>query len=250
MANFVRDNIVLDIPDAQLSLLKTCFDKADDKIMELSEKIDSMSVIKLGRKKYLADSGVLDFLAKAVETLRQATGNLKAKKSNDQDEVDNEVTGDELLAEINRVATQIAELKAKQEVLVKELEKQQQEQENVKSVIAERVKDRRQLERKILKLLDMSEDEIDEKSSRELKEELLVQRYGYTLEQLATKTDEEINAMFEIATLQAEMEKTPKQLLEPIQQDRSESEIELAYKQYTAQVKDAWQVVINNKERV
>lgn len=253
MANFVRDGIAMEIPEAQLSLIKTCFDKADEKIASLNDKLESLGKVKLKRRKYLADSKVIELLDKLSRDLRNL-----AKKGNTEDSMveeeydiainEEEFNGDDLYAQLEEIQSQMAELAAREEALLKELEVAKDEEENedeLEKIIEDRVRDRRELERKVFKLLDAPEDELVTKSDRQLKEQLITQRYNFDANYLSNKTNEEVNAMFEIAAMQStNADKTVKQAFNaPVQID-SRNALSAAYSEHIASVKDAWKTLI------
>jgi hypothetical protein len=228
MANFVRDGIALQIPDEQLSLLKMSFDKADEAVIKLQNQIDSLDTYTVNDKKYLADASVITKLKeteKAFETYKSEYTVDKAQS-------------DKLNKEIDVLRKSVDELTAKDEALVKEMETVQAQFSE--QVVADRVIQRRKLERQIFPLLDSAEEKLEGLSDRQLKEALISERYGESTKDLAGRSDEAIDAMFEIACKHsindaAKNKTTP---LRPINQDRA-NEAEQARQEYIESIENA-----------
>lgn len=258
MANFVRNSIgkkgsvVMDVPEPALTLLKACFDEADDKLedtqAQLNEvnsklqttqaRLNDLKEVKYKKNKYLVDNAILDLLSKVGKMVAGMSG-----KDISEYEDGEEVVGDSLISELESLQSQIAELKAKEEALMQELELSKTT--NQEDMIAQRVKDRRELERKVFKLLDMSEESMIAMGDRQLKEALIKQRYHYTNDTLQNKSNEAINAMFEIATLQSTSDSHRIPLIpESRIVDNSDVSgvLRAAYAEHTKQVQNAWQL--------
>lgn len=191
MANFVRDGIALDIPEAQLSLLKSCFDKADNELIRLQDKINDFSEIVIGEKKYLADGQVVSELKSALAKLEAVT----------QDCADLKLEAKTKTEEVESLKTQLDSLSAKSEAL--ELELQGLKSCNSNEVFEKRLSERRNLERIVFGLLDAEESDLIKLSDRQLKEALIVKRYNYDAASLAAKTDDAITAIFEVAAMES-----------------------------------------------
>lgn len=246
MANFVRDGIAMDIPDAQLALLKACFDKADEQNQKLEDRINALSKVKIGRKEYLADNQILELLSRVGKMVSGMSG-----KDDKNYDIDANVS-DDLMSDLEMLQSQIAELKAKEEALLKELEMAQADKSNLKDQVNREVKDRRDLERKVFKLLDMAEPEMEQLSNRELKEALIIQRYsklpnGYTRESLQEKSEQQIDAMFEVATFESNLDSQAAKaapIPEPVVKDAANSLAE-AYQQQRFELENAWKQALS-----
>jgi len=244
MATFVRDGIVMEIPETNLALLKACFDKADKELEEEKAKLEALGKVKYKRKEYLADNQVLELLNKVGKMVAGMSG-----KDNYSEQ--EEVVVDSLMSELEALQSQIAELKAKEEALLKELEMAQSDmsnyEEDMMKEVDKQVRDRRELERKVFPVLDMAEPEMEKLSNRQLKEALIKQRYHYTDDALQSKSKEEINAMFEIATIQSNLDNQERKIA-PIPETKivdgadPANTLALAYQEYTNRVQNAWQV--------
>ena len=168
MANFVRDGIALQIPETALSLIKTCFDNDDAKIESLELKLDSLN--------------------KSLGTITLDGIEYKAEKPLIN-----------LVKEQQNVKAQLDSLTAKNEALTAELEKLRLD--SSEDTIAKRIAARRELERRVFPVLDAEESELAKASDRRLKEMVVAARYPekFSLDSLASKSDEAVDGMFEIA---------------------------------------------------
>jgi hypothetical protein len=234
MANFVRDGVALDIPEAQLSLLKLSFDKADNKINELQGKLDNLEIITLDGKKYLADVSVSTKVSELTKQVDDLTNDMKIKgmKMSDQEK------------ELGDLRMQIESLLAKEEALVKELESASATMTD--SVIADRVAQRRKLERQVFPILDAQDEVLEKMSDRQLKEEVISSRYGDSVESLASRSDDAVNAMFEIAVKhsQSDSAKSKTVLPETVLTQDGVSDLEAARKEYIASIENAHKLII------
>jgi hypothetical protein len=191
VANFVRDGIALDIPEAQLSLLKSCFDKADNELIRLQDKINDFAEVIVGEKKYLADSQVASEFKLTLSKLEAVT----------KDCADLKLEAKAKTEEVESLKIQLDSLSAKSEAL--ELELQGLKSNNSNEAFEKRLSERRDLERVVFRLLDQDESELVNLSDRQLKEALIVKRYNYDTASLATKTDDAISAIFEVASMES-----------------------------------------------
>lgn len=228
MANFVRENVAMQIPDEQLSLLKMSFDKADEQIVKLQTQIDSLDSYTVNDKRYLADSSVIAEL----KATQKAFETYKAEYTVDKAQCD------KLNKDIDALRKSVDELTAKDEALVKEMQTVQTQFSE--QVVADRVIQRRKLERQIFPLLDCAEEKLEGLSDRQLKEALISDRYGESTKDLAERSDEAIDAMFEIACKHSinDAAKNKTTLLRPINQDRA-SDAERARQEYIESIENA-----------
>jgi hypothetical protein len=235
MANFVRDGVALDIPEAQLSLLKLSFDKADSKINELEGKLGALETITLDGKKYLTDSFVSQKVCELTKQVEALTNDVLTK--------DAAISTKE--KELGDLRAQIEGLEAKEEALAKELESAKATMTD--SIISERVAQRRKLERQVFPLLDAQEDVLEAMSDRRLKEEVITARYGDSLDTLATRSDDAINAMFEIAVKhsQSDSAKEKANLPNAVATRDSASSLEAAQKEYVASIENAHKLIVS-----
>ena len=235
MANFVRDGVALDIPEAQLSLLKLSFDKADNKINELQAKLDALETITLNNKKYLADSTVIEKISELLKEAEAQSAEMATK----------DVDTSALESEISTLRMQIEELRAKEEALVKELEAASAN--SSETMIADRVAQRRKLERQVFPLLDAQEEVLEKMSDRRLKEEVITARYGDSLEALATRSDDAINAMFEIAVKHSQSDAAKDKVTLPstVAVQDSGSTLSMAQKEYVQSVENAHKLIFS-----
>ena len=234
MANFVRDGVALDIPEAQLSLLKLSFDKADSKISELQGKLDNLETITLDGKKYLADVSVSTKICELTKQVDKLTNDMKIKDMGMSDKE----------KELGDLRAQIEGLQAKEEALVKELESASASMND--SAIADRVAQRRKLERQVFPILDAKDEVLEKMSDRQLKEEVISSRYGDSVESLASRSDDAVNAMFEIAVKhsQADSAKTKTALPETAPTQDGVSDLEAARKEYISSIENAHKLII------
>ena len=227
MANFVRENVAMQIPDEQLSLLKMSFDKADEQIVKLQTQLDSLDSYTVNDKRYLADASVIAEL-KATQKAFEA---YKAEYTIDK------AQSDKLNKEIDGLRKSVDELTAKDEALVKEMQAVQAKFSE--QVVTDRVIQRRKLERQIFPLLDSAEEKLEVLNDRQLKEALISERYGESTESLANRTDDAIDAMFEIACKHSIKDATNNKTapLRPINRDKSDADE--AQREYIKSIEDA-----------
>jgi cob(I)alamin adenosyltransferase len=233
MANFVRDGIVMDIPEAQLALLKQGFDKADEAIIKLQKQLDSLDSFSVNDKKYLADAAVIA----EIKAIQKAFDTYKAEYTIDQ------AQSDKLKAEITKLNKSVDELTAKEEALTKEMVAVQDRFSE--EVVAERVIQRRKLERQVFPLLDCAEEKLEVLSDRQLKEALITDRYEHSPEDLSTRTDDAIDAMFEIACKHSikDIAVNKKAGLHPVNQSsKSNNDAEKARQEYTEAIENAYKL--------
>lgn len=228
MANFVRDGIALQIPDEQLSLLKMSFDKADEAVIKLQNQLDSLESYIVNDKKYLADASVVAEL----KATQKAFDLYKSEYTVDK------AQSDRLNKDIDILRKSVDELTAKEEALVKEMQTVQDKFSE--QVVADRVIQRRKLERQIFPLLDTAEEKLEVLSDRQLKEALISDRYGESAKDLSARSDEAIDAMFEIACKHSlnDSSKNKTAPLRPINQDRA-NEADKARQEYIESIENA-----------
>lgn len=241
MANFVRDGVALDVPESQLALLKISFDKADSKITELQGKLDGLETITLDGKKYLADSCVSTKVCELTNKVNELTNQiekLEQKETTVQDSIDSETQ-----KELTELRGQVEQLQAKEEALLKEIEAKSSA---ITDSIDERVSQRRKLERQVFPLLDAQEEVLEKMSDRRLKEEVITARYGDSIESLSTRSDDAINAMFEIAVKHSQSDSAKEKVALPTAvatNDRADS-WEAAQREYIESIENAHKLII------
>ena len=241
MANFVRDGVALDVPESQLALLKISFDKADSKITELQGKLDQLETITLDGKKYLVDSIVSTKVCELTNKVNELTNQiekLEQKETTIQDSIDSETQ-----KELTELRGQVEQLQAKEEALLKEIETKSSA---ITDSIDERVYQRRKLERQVFPLLDAQEEVLEKMSDRRLKEEVITTRYGDSIESLSTRSDDAINAMFEIAVKHSQSDSAKEKVALPTvvaTNDRADS-WEAAQREYIESIENAHKLII------
>lgn len=241
MANFVRDGVALDVPESQLALLKISFDKADSKITELQGKLDGLETITLDGKKYLADSCVSTKVCELTNKVNELTNQiekLEQKETTVQDSIDSETQ-----KELIELRGQVEQLQAKEEALLKEIEAKSAA---ITDSIDERVSQRRKLERQVFPLLDAQDEVLEKMSDRRLKEEVITARYGDSIESLGTRSDDAINAMFEIAVKHSQSDSAKEKIALPTAvatNDRADS-WEAAQREYIESIENAHKLII------
>jgi hypothetical protein len=242
MANFVRDGVALDVPESQLALLKISFDKADSKITELQGKLDNLETITLDGKKYLADSCVSTKVCELTNKVSEYESYIEGMK------VLNPIIQDSKTADIQKelddLRVQVEQLQAREEALVKELESASATMAD--SIIADRVAQRRKLERQVFPLLDAQEEELEKMSDRRLKEEVITARYGDSLESLSVRSDDAINAMFEIAVKHSQSDSAKEKVILPntVATNDSANSLAAAQREYIESIENAHKLII------
>ena len=239
MANFVRDGVALDVPESQLALLKISFDKADSKITELQGKLDGLETITLDGKKYLADSCVSTKVCELTNKINELT-NCIAEMKVSQSTIQQDSSTSDTQKELDDLRVQVEQLQAREEALVKELESASATMTD--SMIADRVAQRRKLERQVFPLLDAQEEELEKMSDRRLKEEVINSRYGDSLESLSVRSDDAINAMFEIAVKHSAKEKVI--LPNTVATNDSANLLAAAQREYIESIENAHKLII------
>ena len=239
MANFVRDGVALDVPESQLALLKISFDKADSKITELQGKLDGLETITLDGKKYLADSCVSTKVCELTNKINELT-NCIAEMKVSQSTIQQDSSTSDTQKELDDLRVQVEQLQAREEALVKELESASATMTD--SIIADRVAQRRKLERQVFPLLDAQEEELEKMSDRRLKEEVINSRYGDSLESLSVRSDDAINAMFEIAVKHSAKEKVI--LPNTVATNDSANLLAAAQREYIESIENAHKLII------
>jgi hypothetical protein len=244
MANFVRDGVALDVPESQLALLKISFDKADKKIEELQGKLDGLETITLDGKKYLADSFVSTKVYELTNKVSELTSYVDGKVVLDElQDKKAAATQDAKDAELTELRGQVEQLQAKEEALLKEIEAKSSA---ITDSIDERVSQRRKLERQVFPLLDAQEEVLEKMSDRRLKEEVITSRYGESIESLITRSDDAINAMFEIAVKHSQSDSAKEKVALPTvvaTNDRADS-WEAAQREYIESIENAHKFII------
>lgn len=244
MANFVRDGVALDVPESQLALLKISFDKADSKIAELQGKLDGLETITLDGKKYLADSFVSTKVCELTNKVNELTSYIDGKVVLDEmQDKKAAATQDAKDAELTELRGQVEQLQAKEEALLKEIEAKSAA---ITDSIDERVSQRRKLERQVFPLLDAQEEVLEKMSDRRLKEEVITSRYGDSIESLSTRSDDAINAMFEIAVKHSQSDSAKEKVALPTAvatNDRADS-WEAAQREYIESIENAHKLII------
>ncbi len=241
MANFVRDCVALDVPESQLALLKISFDKADSKITELQGKLDGLETITLDGKKYLADSFVSTKVCELTNKINELTNQLEKleqEKTTVQDSINSDTQ-----KELTALRGQVEKLQAKEEALLKEIEAKSAA---ITDSIQERVSQRRKLERQVFPLLDAQEEVLEKMSDRRLKEEVITKRYGDSIDSLSTRSDDAINAMFEIAVKHSQSDSAKEKVALPTvvaTNDRADS-WEAAQRKYIESIEKAHKLIL------
>lgn len=243
MANFVRDNVVLDVPESQLALLKISFDKADSKITELQGKLDNLETITLDGKKYLADSCVSTKVCELTNKVSELT-NCIAEIKVSQSTIQQDSSTSDTQKELDDLRVQVEQLQAREEALVKELESASATMTD--SIIADRVAQRRKLERQVFPLLDAQEEELEKMSDRRLKEEVINSRYGDSLESLSVRSDDAINAMFDIAVKHSQSDSAKEKVILPntVATNDSANSLAAAQREYIESIENAHKLII------
>ena len=226
----MRDGIALDIPEAQLSLLKSCFDKADNELIRLQDKINDFAEITINEKKYLADSYI------AAEYKLANTKLEKLTKDYDDLDADNKVKSEE----IESLKAQLDSLSAKSEAL--ELELQGLKSSVSNDVLEKRLSERRNLERIVFHLLDQEESELIKLSDRQLKEALIVKRYNYDAASLAAKTDDAISVIFEVAAMESNKDSAKEKTSLPQIKSVETSNYDSAIAEYVKEIENAYKI--------
>jgi hypothetical protein len=248
MANFVRDGVALDVPESQLALLKISFDKADNKITELQGKLDGLETITLDGKKYLADSFVSAKICELTNKICELTSYIDGKVV--LDELQNKQAVAELVSkdsetqkELTELRGQVDRLQAKEEALLKELEAKSSA---ITDSIEERVTRRRKLERQVFPLLDAQEEVLEKMSDRRLKEEVITSRYSDSIESLSTRSDEAIDAMFEIAVKHSQSDSVKEKVILPntVATNDSANSLAAAQREYIESIENAHKLII------
>lgn len=243
MANFVRDGVALDVPESQLALLKISFDKADSKITELQGKLDNLETITLDGKKYLADSYVSTKVCELTNKVSELT-NCIAEMKVSQSTIQQDSSTSDTQKELDDLRVQVEQLQAREEALVKELESASATMTD--SIIADRVAQRRKLERQVFPLLDAQEEELEKMSDRRLKEEVINFRYGDSLESLSVRSDDAINAMFEIAVKHSQSDSAKEKVILPntVTTNDSANSLAAAQREYIQSIENAHKLII------
>jgi hypothetical protein len=243
MANFVRDGVALDVPESQLALLKISFDKADSKITELQGKLDNLETITLDGKKYLADSYVSTKVCELTNKVSELT-NCIAEMKVSQSTIQQDSSTSDTQKELDDLRVQVEQLQAREEALVKELESASATMTD--SIIADRVAQRRKLERQVFPLLDAQEEELEKMSDRRLKEEVITARYGDSLESLSVRSDDAINAMFEIAVKHSQSDSAKEKVILPntVTTNDSANSLAAAQREYIESIENAHKLII------
>lgn len=243
MANFVRDGVALDVPESQLALLKISFDKADSKITELQGKLDNLETITLDGKKYLADSCVSTKVCELTNKISELT-NCIAEMKVSQSTIQQDSSTSDTQKELDDLRVQVEQLQAREEALVKELESASATMTD--SIIADRVAQRRKLERQVFPLLDAQEEELEKMSDRRLKEEVINSRYGGSLESLSVRSDDAINAMFEIAVKHSQSDSAKEKVILPntVATNDSANSLVAAQREYIESIENAHKLII------
>jgi hypothetical protein len=244
MANFVRDGVALDIPESQLALLKISFDKADKKTEELQEKLDGLETITLDGKKYLADSFVSTKVCELTNKVSELTSYIDGKVVLDElQDKKAAATQDAKDTELTELRGQVEQLQAKEEALLKEIEAKSS---GITDSIDERVFQRRKLERQVFPLLDAQEEVLEKMSDRQLKEEVITKRYGDSIESLSTRSNDAINAMFEIAVKHSHSDSAKEKVALPtaITANDSANSWEAAQREYIESIENAHKLII------
>lgn len=234
MANFVRDGVALEIPESQLALLKFSFDKADNKITELQGKLDGLETITLDGKKYLADSFLSTKICELTNKVDELTSYIeKTQKLSIQDSKDTETQ-----KELTELRGQVEQLQAKEEALLKEITAASSV---MNDSIEERVFQRRKLERQVFPILDAQDEVLEQMSDRRLKEAVITSRYGDSAESLANRSEEAINAMFDVAVRhsQTDSAKTKTSLPETVPVADRLSDLAAAQQEYINSIENA-----------
>ena len=242
MANFVRDGVAVDVPESQLALLKISFDKADSKITELQGKLDGLETITLDGKKYLADSLVSTKVCELTNKVNELTNQLEKLEQKKEMAVADSIDTD-TQKELSDLRGQVEQLQAKEEALLKEIESKSSV---LTDSIDERVFQRRKLERQVFPLLDAQEEVLEKMSDRSLKEEVIIARYGDSIESLSTRSDDAINAMFEIAVKHSQSDSAKEKVALPTvvaTNDRADS-LEAAQREYIESIENAHKLII------
>ena len=98
----------------------------------------------------------------------------------------------------------------------------------------------------------MAEPEMEQLSNRELKEALIIQRYsklpnGYTRESLQEKSEQQIDAMFEVATFESNLDSQAANaapIPEPVVKDAANS-LAKAYEEQRFELENAWKQALS-----
>jgi hypothetical protein len=146
--------------------------------------------------------------------------------------------------ELDGLRAQVEQLQAREEVLVKELESASATMTD--SIIADRVAQRRKLERQVFPLLDAQEEDLEKMSDRRLKEEVINSRYGDSIESLSVRSDDAINAMFEIAVKHSQSDSAKEKVILPdtVATNDGANSLAAAQREYIESIENAHKLII------